>query len=219
MGPVIVSLGGRPFNKRDEKWSTAMAFRRFLKVILISLALAVPLSSAHGATDVDPRMAAEGFHMQPWQKVTTLDLNKDLARAKSEGRILVLMWEQLGCVYCAEMHNVNFKIPRIADYIKKNFYVVQMNLWGERLFRDFDGEQMSEEELARRHRVSGTPTLEYRKSAVKEAFRMPGYADPPIFLGVFEYVATGGYETASVNDWFRRNAKRLRDAWDDTAVN
>lgn len=201
-----------------------MVFRRYLKailtgVILTGLALAAPLSLAQAAADVDPRMAAEGFHMQPWQKVTTLDLNKDLALAKAEGKILVLMWEQLGCVYCAEMHNVNFQIPRIADYIQKNFYVVQMNMWGERTFRDFDGEDMAEEELARRHRVNGTPTLEYRKSAGKEAFRMPGYADPPIFLGVFEYVATGEYETVSINDWFKRNAKRLRAAWKDAAVN
>ena len=48
---------------------------------------------------------------------------------------------------------------------------------------------------------------------------MPGYADPPIFLGVFEYVATGEYETVSINDWFKRNAKRLRAAWKDAAVN
>ena len=74
----------------------------------------------------------EGLHVQPWFRDTFLNLAEDMAEAKSEGKQLVIMWEQKGCPYCREMHRVSLRIPDIVDYIKKHFFVVQLNLWGDR---------------------------------------------------------------------------------------
>ena len=37
------------------------------------------------------------------------------------------------------MDRFNFRIPEIVDYIKKNFVVLQLTLWGDREVTDFNG--------------------------------------------------------------------------------
>ena len=60
----------------------------------------------------------------------------------------MILFEQRGCIYCEKMHEEVFPMPVIADYIRENFFVVQMDL----LRRDRD------HRLRRRGPVaSGTP--------------------------------------------------------------
>ncbi len=77
------------------------------------------------------------------------DVDK-LGLAVAEGRNLVIIWEQRGCPYCREMHRVNLRIPEIVDYIKANFDVIQLNLWGDLDVVDTGGEVLTEKQLDRR---------------------------------------------------------------------
>ncbi|MHA1598907.1 MAG: thioredoxin family protein [Alphaproteobacteria bacterium] len=149
----------------------------------------------------EAELGTNGIHVQPWFKKTTYDLRSDLAAAKAEGKTLAVIWEQIGCTYCLKMHMVNLRNHVIVNYIKKNFYVVQLDLRGDNQVTDFNGETMTEAKLAARHGVNGTPIIEFRKGDGEEVFRLPGYAEPLIFYGIFEYVANGGYKTASLGDW------------------
>ena len=71
------------------------------------------------------------------------------------------MWELKGCPYCKETHFVNFARADIADYIKSNFEVLQLNIIGSRKVTDFDGAEMSEKDLAAKYDVRYTPTLQF----------------------------------------------------------
>ncbi|WP_299832264.1 thioredoxin fold domain-containing protein, partial [uncultured Roseobacter sp.] len=81
-----------------------------------------------------PGFAAElgddGLHKTDWMRDTFKDLREDLAEANDEGKRLVLMVEQRGCIYCTKMHEEVFPRPDIASYIAENFFVVQVNLHG-----------------------------------------------------------------------------------------
>ena len=146
-----------------------------------------------------------GLYVQPWFKETFLDLKEDMAEAKAEGKQLVILWEQKGCPYCREMHNVNLRIPETVDYIKKHFFVVQLNLWGDREVVDVDGEETTEKKLARKHRVQFTPTIQFfPMEAPKgenvsardmEVWRLLGYWKPFHFHHTFQYVHEKGYDT------------------------
>ncbi|NQU56989.1 MAG: thioredoxin fold domain-containing protein, partial [Rhodospirillales bacterium] len=131
------------------------------------------------------------------------DLARDLKVATAENKILAIFWEQLGCTYCEKMHEVNLKVEGTVHFIRKNFYVVQFNMRGKRQMTDFDGTKMSEAKLARAHRVTGTPTIEFRDDQADEIFRMPGYAEPLIFHGIFDYVANNGYDQSPLGPWLR----------------
>jgi len=46
----------------------------------------------------------DGLHKAPWMRDTFKDLREDLDEANSEGKRLMVMIEQRGCIYCKKMH-------------------------------------------------------------------------------------------------------------------
>ncbi len=184
--------------------------RRFwLQTLTLGLALTVADGSAAAATKdgrlPPPELGDDGLHKQPWFQETFLDLSEDLAEATNSGRRLVIIWEQRGCPYCKQTHEVNFRIPRIVDYVKENFFVLQLNMWGDREVTDFDGEVTTEKKLARKWRVLFTPTFQFfpdspaaaqgKRGDVAEVHRVPGYFKQFHFYFQFRYVREKGYET------------------------
>ena len=90
----------------------------------------------------------EGVYTQPWFYESFLNLREDIGDSARESKQPVILWEQRGCPYCREMHHVNLRRPEINNYIRKNFNVIQMNLWGDREVTDLDGEVTTEKKLA-----------------------------------------------------------------------
>ena len=184
--------------------------RSVMAVLVLTSALAYAATAA--ASGEEPPRSDDGLYTQPWFKATSfLDLSEDLAEAKASGKLLAILWEQRGCPYCREMHRVNFQIPEIVSYIRDNFAVLQLNLWGDREVTDFDGEAVSEKRLARKQRVSFTPTIVFVDDTGEEVFRMPGYFKPFHFLGMFEYVRAKGYDKEPFQRWLQAKADRMRE--------
>lgn len=196
-----------------------------LAIAGIAFVLATTFASVGGRAAEDqlpePALSEEGLHTQPWFLNTFLDLEEDIAEAKAEDKQLVIIWEQRGCPYCREMHRVNLRIPEIVDYIKANFNVIQLNLWGDREVTDVDGEVLSEKKLARKYRVQFTPTLQFFPKGLAddnrkpghdvEVWRLMGYWKPFHFLGSFVYVHDKGYETQpNFQRWLQAYADELR---------
>lgn len=170
-----------------------------------------------------PAMGDDSLHKQAWFQDTFLDLNDDLAEAKSQGKRLVIVWEQRGCPYCKKTHELNFRIPRISNYVKENFFVLQLNMWGDREVTDFDGEVLPEKDFARKNRVLFTPTFQFFTDNLSEArgqpawraeiHRMPGYFWPFHFYFQFRYVKENGYiEQPSFQRWLDGEGDKLRKA-------
>jgi len=189
---------------------------------LIAVAAAAHLCPADARADeASVKLNDDGLHVQPWFENTFLDLREDIAEAKAQGKSLVIFFEQRGCPYCGEMHKVNLSKPEIADYIRKNFYAIQLNLYGSRKVTDFDGKEMEERKLAERWRVNFTPTLVFfpadpeevlgKPGSDNEAWRLLGYWKPFHFLNTFVYVKTGGYkEEPNFQHWLSEYREKLR---------
>ncbi len=164
----------------------------------------------------------DGLHIQPFFADTFLELGEDLAEATAEGKDLMVIWEQYGCPYCAEMHAVNFAREDIPAYIEEHFMVIQLNMWGSREVTDFDGEAMEERDLARRWFVNFTPTTLYfamddpdnppKDMREALAFMLPGYFKPFHHLSSLEYVATDGYkEQPNFQRWLQAKADHMAE--------
>ncbi len=179
---------------------------RGLAILLVLAALPLAATAVR-AGEPALAVAPNGLHRQPWFNDSSGNLGADLAAAGRAGRMLALVWEQEGCVYCREMHRVNLRVPEIVEYIRQHFYLVQLDMHGSRPLVDFDGKALIEAALARRHRVFGTPSIEFRRADEREVYRLPGYAQPAIFKLVFTYVVEKGFEISGLRDWLMARLK------------
>ncbi len=105
----------------------------------------------------------DGHYRQSWFALSFLDLREDFAEAKAAGLRLAIIFEQRGCPYCAKLHTEVLAQKYINDYLRQNFRVLQLDLWGSREVTDFDGTRLSEKALAERWGVIFTPTIVFFK--------------------------------------------------------
>lgn len=110
-----------------------------------------------------PMFAAEigddGLHEAPWIEETFKDLREDLEEAEAQGKTLMVIIEQRGCIYCTKMYEDVFPDPVITAALSDDFFVVQLNMFGDVEVTDFDGESMSEKDIVQRWNANFTPTL------------------------------------------------------------
>ncbi|MEL7166059.1 MAG: thioredoxin family protein [Pseudomonadota bacterium] len=155
------------------------------------------------ATAALAEIGDDGLHKAPWMRDTFKDLAEDLAEAGDEGKRLMVLIEQRGCIYCRKMHEEVFVIPEIAQYIEDNYFVVQINMFGDVEVTDFDGTTLSEKEMARRWGALFTPSIYFfpeevsgDKPAVAEAVAtMPGAFGQWTTLNMLTWVVEKGYES------------------------
>jgi thioredoxin-related protein len=167
------------------------------RLFISTLAASSFAVSADSATIGD-----DGLHKQDWFLDSFLEMSSDLSQAADDGKNLLVLFEQRGCPYCRELHEVNFTRKEITDFIKEHYLVVQLDMFGAREVLDFDGEALEEREVASKWAVNFTPTtlifaadnVAAKSVAEAEAFRLPGYLKPFHYLSSLEYVANGIYK-------------------------
>jgi len=163
-------------------------------------------------------MGDDGLHKPDWFSLTFKDVGEDLEAAREEGKRLVLIFEQRGCVYCRKMHEVVLADPEVRDYIKAHYKVVQYNLYGDEEVTDLDGDVLTEKKAARKWGVVFTPTVIFLPEAAPEGGNvaeaavsvMPGGFGKMTTLHMYEWVVAKGYEG---EDHFQSyHARRLEEA-------
>ncbi|MFV0367992.1 MAG: thioredoxin family protein [Hyphomicrobiaceae bacterium] len=175
------------------------------------------------------KLTDDGLHYQPWFEQTFLDLKEDAAEAHAQGKSLVLFFEQRGCPYCGEMHKVNLAKPEIVSYIQEHFYPLQINMYGSRTVKDFDGTELEERKLAQRWKVNFTPTLMFFPSDPSligdkpgneaKSWELLGYWKPFHFLGTLVYVKEKGYDTdPNFQHWLSEYREKLRAEGKDVSL-
>jgi len=185
--------------------SAVMKLRGLVKTAMAAAVVAV-LASPSGAADmIVPELGDDGMYHHSWFLDSFLDLKEDLAESIDQNKRLVIFVEQKGCIYCEKVQKEVLADKKINDYVRENFNVIQLNLWGDREVTDFDGEVMAEKKLARRWGVIFTPTIiflpdnlaavEGKTGKEAEVVRMPGAFGKITFRALFEWVKGKRYET------------------------
>ncbi|HXF55826.1 MAG TPA: thioredoxin family protein [Hyphomicrobiaceae bacterium] len=153
---------------------------------------------------VEPVLAEDGLYQQSWFVHSFLDLKEDYAEAELAGKRFAVLFEQRGCIYCARMHKEVLAHRFVNDYVRDNFHIVQLNLWGSREVVDFDGTKLPEKRLAERWGVLYTPTVVFFKDALSglgrqwgpplEVARLPLGFEADTFYDIFAWVRAKVYE-------------------------
>ena len=64
-------------------------------MLLGAMLFAVPVAAAE--------LGDDGLYKAAWMRETFKDLSEDLAEANAEGKRLMVLIEQRGCIYCKKM--------------------------------------------------------------------------------------------------------------------
>ena len=124
---------------------------RRIATLTALLALATPALAVE--------MGDDGLHKPHWLQETFLDLAEDHAEATANGQSLMILIEQRGCSYCRKMHEEVFTDPRIETLLEEEFYVLQINMFGDLEVTDFDGTVLSEKDMTVHWGALFTPTM------------------------------------------------------------
>ena len=184
---------------------------RFLFTLLTAVFL--------GNTTAAATVGDDGLHIQPWIRDTFKDLQEDLDEANAEGKRLAIFFEQRGCIYCTKMHESVYPDPELSDYIDENFFVIQLNLHGDLEVVDFDGDTLTEKQIARKWGILFTPSViflpeevEEGKTAIQSAVAMmPGAFGRGTTLDMFTWVNEKRYAVDSDEDFQRYHARRINE--------
>lgn len=162
-----------------------------------------------------------GIYTQKWSGESFLDLREDLNEATAAGKRLLVVFEQKGCIYCKKFHTEILSKKYINDYVRENFVLLQINLWGDREVVDFDGSTVTEKKLAGRWGVVNTPTAFFMPESVPEDTKksgrqlaifpafFPGAFGPLTTFDTFTWVKIKGYETGL--SFQRFHIRRLKE--------
>ncbi|SIN75876.1 thioredoxin family protein [Vannielia litorea] len=168
-----------------------------MKRILTFFAALLMAGSAHAA-----ELGDDGLHKEPWFRDTFKDMREDLAEANAEGKRFVVMIEQRGCIYCTKMHEEVYSDPEVKKLIEDNFYVVQINMFGDIEVTDFDGEALAEKDAVKRWNALFTPTILFfpedvgadLTAAQAAVVTMPGAFGKWTTVNLLNWVLEKGYE-------------------------
>ncbi|SFR09350.1 thioredoxin family protein [Poseidonocella sedimentorum] len=168
------------------------------RLLAALLALTFAITSPAGAEIGD-----DGLHKQPWLRETFKDLGEDLEEATGEGKRLMVMIEQRGCIYCKKMHEEVIADPEVKAFIEENFFAVQINMFGDVEVTDFDGETLPEKDMTKRWGALFTPTIYFFPEEVgpdetapqAAVAHMPGAFGRWTTLNMLKWVVEKGYET------------------------
>ena len=138
------------------------------------------------------------------------DLQEEAEIAKEEGQVSILvMFELNDCPWCDRMKNMILNQSEVQDYYRKYFRILMMNVEGDNLIVDFDGEEIAEKDFALKHnRIRATPVFLFLDLEGTRIARYTGAAkDVEEFLLLGEYVSNGHYEETNFVKFKRARLK------------
>lgn len=163
-------------------------------------ALVAGLGLLFGTSAIGATLNEDGLHEEPWHIAQSfLELREDWLEAGQSDRHFALIWELKGCPACIRLHEGPLQAPDIRQQLTAHFAFLQLNIIGSRRVTDFDGLVMAESELAPRHGVEGTPTIQFfalpqdDESAPREVLRVSGVPEATELRRMIEYILSRAY--------------------------
>ncbi len=169
-----------------------------MKKLFIAWTMIMVLTAGAFASEIGD----DGLHKAPWMRDTFKDLSEDLEEANAEGKRLMVIIEQRGCIYCKKMHEEVFSLEDIASYIDENYFVVQINMFGDVEVTDFDGTALPEKEIVKKWGALFTPMILFFPENVPDdeiasqaaVATMPGAFGRHTTFNMLNWVVEKGYE-------------------------
>lgn len=169
--------------------------------VALALALAAPVlaqPTAQGAL-----RGGVAYALPAWFKPSFLNIAEDAQEARRRGRHLMLFLHLDECPYCARMLEESFTRGANHDFMRAHFDVVGVNVRGAQEVTWVDGAAYTEQSLARKLKVFGTPTVVFLDADGRSVLQLAGYRDPGALRDALDYVHGRHYRSQSFQAWLK----------------
>lgn len=151
------------------------------------------------------RVSGGKAHASPdWFKSSFLNFQDEVDEVRQAGRHILVFMDLNDCPYCARTLDENFHRGENMEYIRKNFDVIAVNVRGAQEVTWIDGATYTEQELAIKLKVTGTPALMFIDPDGKKVLQLNGYRTPPTLRRALEYVHDKAYRNESLSAYIEK---------------
>ena len=169
------------------------------KLMLLLCAALLAIDATAFAEAPAGRVTGGRAHVLPdWFKPSFLNFKDDVDEARRAGRHVLVFMDLNDCPYCARTLDENFRQGENAEYIRKHFDVIAINVRGDGEVTWIDGAIYTEQNLALKLKVVGTPSLVFIDPDGKKVLQLNGYRTPPTLRHALEYVHNKAYRDQSL---------------------
>lgn len=161
-----------------------------------------------GAVSAAPRDPQQYFFDQ-----TLGDFQDELETAREQGKQgIMIFFEMDECPFCHRMKETVLNQPEVQDYFKQHFLIFTLDIEGDVMITDFQGNSIREKDFAfREHRVRATPVLMFFDLQGQQITRYTGAtADAEEFLWLGQFVVEGVYKDMPFTKYKRERRQSAR---------
>lgn len=163
-------------------------------------------SAAASTGNKMPRDPMEYFFHQSFN-----DLAEELDIVAEENKKGVfIMFTDKDCPWCAKMKATVMNQVVVQDYYQEHFRVLTIDIRGDAMIVDFDGDEISEKDFAfKQHRVRATPVVMFFDTSGKKMMRFTGIVrNVKEFLWMGEYVVNDEFKKMNFTKYKRERKKQ-----------
>lgn len=152
--------------------------------------------------DGDPE---QGWPNWAGSKVYTME--EAQALAKENGKKVLVEVYAVWCGFCRKMAAETHPTQKVKDAVDELFYLVRLNAESEKEVV-FNGETMTEADLAAAFGVSSFPTTVFVDTNGDPLGYQPGFMDATTYTELISYVGTDSFKSSTFEDFVQsRNAQ------------
>ena len=141
------------------------------------------------------------------------DLGEELITATEEGKQgIFIMFEEKDCPWCAKMKARVLNQTEVQEYFRKHFRIIAMDISGDELITDFQGNEVTQKIFSDKNRIRATPVLIFFNLQGEIAARYTGAVrNTQEFMWLGEFVVEGHYQSTSFSQ-FKRLKKKIAES-------
>jgi len=183
----------------------------FLYVLSFGLLSNIALAKNDiGNLDFNDAPLSQNISYPSWFKKSSGYLHDDLQEALDANKKgLIVYFGQERCSYCEQFFKQSLGRRDIEHYLRKNYDIININIWSNLDIVDTDGKEYTERDLSIHYNTNFTPSLVFYDRKGKPIFRLRGYYTPYKFRAALKYVAEEFYLKETFRDYLARAEKGL----------
>lgn len=142
------------------------------------------------------------------QDVNWISLEKAQQKASQTDKKVFIFAEAQWCGYCQKMYDNTFPETSVQDSLAKYFHPVRIDIESDQKVQ-FNDQQYTQKKLAKKLRVTATPTMIFLDPEGKILGTQPGYLPPRVLDKLLTYVGLELFNTLQFKAYLEQHGVSL----------